>query len=684
MSRRHRAARVLSGAVSMLLVMLWTSGALADEILARLSFDLPYAERPSALCFISNVQSNGVTVSDFKKLVEAPATPIAGQWWVTPLAACDSSEGAEATKRCKDERKVVEPLEPFITDLARPGPSECASDACRAAIALTAPRFDKFRISCVKSSDQAEKHVAVVMFDFHQQEPPTLLGGYLAGTTASISVKGTKAETFVSVRSLGGDYLPGADVTMARDASRHDAATIPLVPRCRPHDVQLPVKSVDAISSVDLHLEVGRQTIFRCQNQPVGSDGRLMSVMLPSSDDESSSNLVLTANPGTLRLSQFLGTWRTLGVGQTLVARRMTVSFEWERELLLGERCPDASLAGMHCHEEVSTPTYCHYVCGERRDTPAATFDLPASVRFTSHDLVIESWDDTLMTASQHLRSYVAPENRTLVLDFTQWQGSGGANQITSFVLDIPGGNSLYMTPVGTQVARVPALRSGQVLTYHYRGARAFNEDGLPILTRERIAPDPNETVRDILFSGFLGAGVGIPAGKSGFGPDVDSISNWWYPAIGASIAYRKWRSPWSFELHGTYVFTSRAYFPMSPSGGKRNDELVAYHRFGPSAAVGWRPIAPLVFGVRAGMLFSMPFFREDHERLVGGTSVNPIIFAFGRVRLADLWWLELEPGVVLAEQYTEFTRTSRGDSTLRAGTAPSVVLGAGVRFGRQ
>jgi hypothetical protein len=715
-----RAVRVCAMMVAFLWPWLARAQARAQDepVRIRLSFDVPFEDRPSAVCFVSKVQNkDSATVSELKHAAKDLASPNPHDWYVrAPVAPLTPA---------------VERISSFLTPLVAPTPPDkspqCAANACRATIAIPDDStYDAFHLSCIANQQTPPTNrVVFVMLDYHREHAPTLSDPYLAGTTASLAINGQTERTIISVRSLGGNYLPGPDVIAGRDATRQELATIPLVPRCRATDVHLPRAGAEKITGASLRVYVDGEQLYSCGKQSV-TNGQMLAV-IPNGRENAIKTVILTVGtPDDDNFAQFAASWAgAIPPSSMLETRRTAVSFQWQRERLLRpSECPSASMpaAGIDCSVKKSPARQgdactlrrqeearalaparqgdactlrrreealaeqsdaCRYTCGALETDPTAlSFDLPALLRFSTPGENGEVWADTLGAASEHLQSYVAPEDRTLLIDFRNWSALRPSNMVHTMVVEMQNGPPLRVASRGVQRVAIPKLEAGTSIAYHYEGERAFGSATLDTSQRETVAPDPAETVHELTPNAFLGGGQGIPLAHTGLS-EIRSIRNWEFLSIGLGGAYRPWNSQWSYEFLLSYLLTYRTYYPTRLPGEELIGASVPFHRFGALGALAYRLNAYWVVGAYAGAYVSLPMFEPDFA-LAGGRLGTPIGLLFVRGRWTDWIWGELSAGMLFGDRYYQFITDFRGDPRVASGVASTFFWWLGLRFGHQ
>lgn len=732
-TRRHRLALcLLNGLLLVVSLLSWPAATRAQERNDRLFIDLQVepGEEPRHLCVIAQLGAESATMQlNTLRPYLLPGSGTSSTWRFGSIAAPaglgaengkifaalkamqaparreDAGEpcGAADTSVCDPQIRVVQ---------LSPQPAGGSADTF-------APEWDRLFIRCAENVQhtQGPPRVAVLLFNFHlppsrQHVQPVMNDLALDGTVASFQlVSVLRRYEFVEASSIGGHYaFTGSSSTEGR------ILRIPLTPRCRSYDVDVPPfqrnEAERACAAVELETEPERPVLR--QAVQILPSGRF-SIDLPYLTERATRTIAVEiGKPDASGVHRFEGRWSDPMPPRVIKMRARTISFSWHRHCLYParDRCPSARLAeaGVDCSAPVRRGDACHYTCGPREsaeDERPLDFSLPTRVSFRS-PATEDTWEEQLSYGGQELSGYVKPDERYLDVDFSQWTATTGeplrdmlrrpGEQIDYVVIGAPGLPAANLKPAsgpGRPRIRVPGVRCHDVLTYRIVGDRNYKQ-GTTRVERGRIALDaPSATADDMVSFGITaGAGAVVPFLHDDSGRSLVTRP---YGVIQGVIVIRALPTllpEWPafarplLEIRAGFLATTVAYFPLRVSdtsfeGAPAQREEVWFSRYPVDALVIWPVLSNLHVGAGAGAVLGHPFSTDDSGTvgsLQGSLSITPLLLSYrlGRSRASVEAAARVFPSeIVKAYEPGGF----RGEPTVRNLDATSILFETKLRI---
>lgn len=656
-------SRTIAWIVMILFLGVTRFAAAADPRSLSIYFTAEPQEQPKHLCIIASKLPDG--------------DPVAGLTKLAPKGALQYRDGAE--KKCAgqaahlDENKLVESKS--AAGLLGHGASAFGTVTCSTLDPRCTPTIEvpeelcdaqrPYQIACELSPVEGGSGGTLFVWIRSQAgDPPELEQPVFNGTSASITVKNPKKSMVVSARVLGGDYVSKGDVLSSLDAQGNMRVTLPTLTRCPLHELRFPPDTSGEATFV-------LPGDAKCSGTVKGS----ARIPLPNDFSGNEQRIRVAMSNGTV-----VGyTW--FGVPPEAVPLAYnTVGFRWKRHGLYDDLCPEVTLHGKACKQVDPAADDCAYACDS--ETP---IDMPAPLHFkracgcattdTTCASTAEEWDEVLGSPDAHLSGYVPSDQRTVVLLFPDWAKAGPANATRAFVVHLPNGETVEVTPqplegegLGFQTIRAPGLERGSILRYQPEGERPFREDSITVERRSVKLSPPADLAKPWTASVFAGASFTAQYGVQGGLPGNSAI-------VGdLVVSYRAYDWRVSIDLHATYsLILNWSYSTVNGTPGApipRTDVL--YDRLAIAPGFTWYRDAGLGGGAFVGLGPAWPVFSTN-DQYVDGSRLTTLLGIFGRARALNSIWVE---GALI---WIPFGERHYG---FEAGTSPLPFSGSPMRVG--
>lgn len=435
------------------------------------SLDVPADQSPEYLCIVSESRScpqgsedsNGDLIreadcatrelADLQDIGSLPADLSVGD---VPIAA---PQKQAAVRHYKNHSETVRLDSVLIAALQNASQRESAMcderhEGCTARVRLSA--FEKSgRIICGRDGavipSAHNGRVAIVSLSYHEGEARSGVQRVeLHGTNATLFLQQElAASNFAFAQVIGGDYA----FSTVSSIGTNERIVVALHPRCTLFGAELPRRPVVApLAQARIYLDSWGSK----------NDSKRIAQCIPNGSGTTLPiNIPYIENPGTKRLIVHVAgnrdpigleaTWSGPIPPSTLKLAHRNFEFEWRRSCLAGEwpasepstrdatwsaRCPRATVEGVSvCSivDQGDNKSFCKYRCNIAESIPALL--LPVDIEFDrvrsqgDQDQIVYSWHDTVSFSGQELRSFVAPSERMITLEFadpTSWQDRAG------------------------------------------------------------------------------------------------------------------------------------------------------------------------------------------------------------------------------------------------------------------
>jgi hypothetical protein len=293
--------------------------------------------------------------------------------------------------------------------------------------------------------------VAFIAISYHEGESRSGVQKVeLHGTSATLSLqRELAASNFAFAQVIGGDYAFSATTSIGTN----ERIMVELHPRCALFGVELPARPLEVqLVRARIHVDGwGSKHDSKVLAQCMPSVSRtILPMNVPYIDSPGSKHLTLQIagerDPATLE-----ATWSGPVPASAPRLAYRSVEFSWRRNCLTGEwptselsardaswnaRCPRATIEGVSVctvDDQADDRETCKYRCDIADSMSALSF--PANVLFDrmrvqgGQDQIVYSWHDTISFFGQELRSFVAPSDRVITLEFADppsWQDRAG------------------------------------------------------------------------------------------------------------------------------------------------------------------------------------------------------------------------------------------------------------------
>lgn len=594
-------------------------------------------------------------------------------------------------------------LSEVLKDLA-----EAPSTKCSERHRGCAPRIDLHgyldahrplgNIICGGDKTSSTGLVAILSLTFN--DPPHASGITdiaLHGTSATLTLDDDLASNVVFMHVIGGHYA----ASKRSSTGTTDRTALALQPRCTPYTAVLPPQFPKPIQSVVLTTTgSGQANLPPVSGQPssdppatpestCGSDADRdqLKIQIPFGGLLQHTTLTVTTATSTgADTATYEASWSDALPPRPLHLAVRSLDFSWHRDCLSGEwpspasrpkewsgGCPSATIAeaGAACTLMPASSTasdVCHYRC--RAIDDMAPFELPVQVQFDrirtpttqGSDAAVEvvySWRDTIHTAGEHLRSFVAPADRRLFIELSppdKWVDQGGETfDAVRAVLPDGTTENVELTSGGARdrsiawyVIAAPNVTCTDRIRIAVFGSHLYDETTIAARGGRIVLLDPEGRRSRLNF--WVTAGLGITNER------FDDTTN----RIGASAALgiqlEKYAGPGALEA-GVIAQVGRSGFAVT-DGAVASAAIhgVPYLRTDLRAGYEVWAVSGLHLGAAIGIGVGHPLYNRDDAK-VGAAQRSYVGELNVRNRLGRRLglWSELALGVRLGEDHLVF-----------------------------
>ncbi|AUX33515.1 MULTISPECIES: hypothetical protein [Sorangium] len=532
---------------------------------------------------------------------------------------------------------------------------------------ISIPRdTDNHRLVCAKNTRETKQpwRVAVIHLREVRYDGGTASANLspidqprLDGNVVTLSVRSviSKAKTIDLVGAvIGGHYAESSYRPMETDSAKialGEAAPsvrgimrLPLIPRCRTHEIVLPPGTREV--SARAHLETGREP-FSCDVHLDTS--RQFKMRIPYVAERTTKRVVVVASDDRGATSaRYTGTWIDFEPPPAIELKHTMVRFSWKRDCLYPKTvsCPAVTVVstGLACRSAPSgsAPDVCDYVCGSvetgktrRAQRPGAggraaryepQFSMPARLRF-ARPKSDEAWEDTLAYGNQLLSGFVSAADRRVDVSLRRWGTSEEVSRLLHrraagiewLVVRGPTGTEHYVRPEPDSAARlwIPGVSCGDVFSFRIVGERAYHDDEVKVTEGVIEFPHPESQeiifLRDIALGGIADLARRNPAFPAGDEWELD-----WFGFVRGVVGLRPRGTAVQIELRASFMLGSHLYYPLRAPGelaAAPHSEDVLFSRSMLEAGVFWIAWPKVHLGGSAGLAVSAPIWSDDFRR---------------------------------------------------------------------
>jgi len=605
---------------------------------------------------------------------------------------------------------------------AKPDPQEIERQACEKAVtdasadctlrnsqpcgtALTAP-IEKNNVLCALDSQSSGKreHPRLLVLELvkgpYSGVEPEARGLTMNGSEIVLRITpfGAPGAEAAHLWVLGGHYESGsAAVTL----SERDRVSFKLTPLRIARRVQfppgVPFAPRKAGSAYQYDATTNGKSMAGVEDHS-GKDGRI--------------SIPAAADGLTVKSQDFEGSasWQGSELPDPIVLQFRKLKFDWEIDCLHDlelyksgkdnpDGCPIASLpeVGVDCTPGVRKGGVCSYEC--KTETGPA-FSLPTSVQFTldrdSDPSVHDAWHDQLRFAGQMLRSYIAADDRQLVVSFENWpkKAEFKGEDVSHVLLTSHGNQALRVVPKAREHVRVqvPKLSCGEDLGYEVRGDLRYKTELISVGPSKEspgtrpgsiVAPLPSQSLDEPVTMALA------PSGGITYPVFVDAaLGVKWFAQLDLAARFNTRASSgrvnssfagWELRLGLMFSYLwGQQFIPGKEEAEVRNS--YSYVRVPLVVHTVWSLGSTTTFGAGIGLQYGRPLFNADLDAAPDQVGFIPASFIVG-FRVSPRFAFELR-----ARALVEHNRVTRLP-TLGSQPVPSddwimtIVGGAGLRF---
>jgi hypothetical protein len=685
------------------------------------SLDVPADQAPEYLCIVSESRScpegsedsNGQLIheagcatrelSDLQDVGSLPAD----------LSLGDVAIGTPARQtmvRHYDNRPETVGLDAdligALQSVSRSASSRCDEmhEGCTPKVRLSA--FAKSgRIICGRDGAVAPSahngRVAILALSYHEGESRSGVQKVeLRGTSATLFLQQELvASNFAFAQVIGGDYAFSSTTSIGTN----ERIIVELHPRCTLFGAELPRHALTAPlvkASISLD-EWGKNPAFVNMATCAPNVRRnTLPISIPYLEGPGTKRLVVSTgidqDPLVLE-----ATWSSALPPKLLGLAHRRFEFVWRRDCLSGTwpaserssrdaswsfRCPRASVEGLPGCIIMDQPNtaICKYRCEVPDSSPALT--LPLNVQFDriraqgAQDQVVYGWQDIISFAGQELRSFVAPADRAVALEFADpkaWQDRSG-DTLDGVRITAPGGSfeNVDLTSQGGRellppwiVVSAPHITCSSRLRVAISGASTYGERAVAVAGGRVVLDDPY-SFRPHWHPRFLigGGTLGVPSARSAV-PFVPRHSEPYVTVGGAAEMYID-DYPASVEFRVLFDITKTSFFENCLNTKCLQDSSTHgrawYTRSNFGASFFWWVSRRLHVGAGGALGIGVPLFDEDDAK-VGAFQLSVVTELLDvQARLGGNAWLDVAVGVRWGEEHNYYFRAD-----LFAGSPP-------------
>lgn len=677
------------------------------------SLDVPADQAPEYLCIVSESRScpdgsedsNGKLIheadcatreiSDLQDVGSLPADLSLGDVSIT------APERQTVVRRYNNRSETVSlgfDLIGALQSLSRPARAMCDEmhEGCSPKVRLSA--FEKSgRIICGRDSSITPSahngRVAIVALSYHEGESRSGVQKVeLHGTSATLFLQHElAASNFAFAQVIGGDYAFSARTSIGTN----ERIVVALHPRCTLLGVELPRHSVATpLAKVSISLDA-----WGTNPAPVNiavctpnMRGNTLPLSIPYMESPGTKRLIVSAGMDQSPLV-LEATWSGALPPSSLGLAHRRFEFVWRRDCLSGAwpaserssrdaswnaRCPRAAVEGLPGCVIIDQPdeSLCRYRCEVADSIPAVL--LPLRVQLDrmraqgDQDEVVYSWRDTVLFAGQELRSFVAPAERAVALEFadpTSWQDRGG-DTLNSVRITAPGG-SVERVDLTSQGGRellppwipvaTPNITCSSRLRVTISGASSYGERSFAVAGGRVVLDDPHRFRPHWHPRLMIGVGtLAVPSEPTSalFVPRHSAP----YATIGGVAEMYIDALPAAIEFRALLDITKTNFFDCLEKSCLRDESTHGrawYTRSNFGASFLWWMARRLHIGAGLALGVGVPLFEEDME------NVGPLRLSFVtelidlQARLGDNAWLDVAVGVRWGEEHNYFINTN-------------------------
>lgn len=627
-----------------------------------------------------------------------------------PRASCDFTPSSSSEQKAGSKPKADEGPE----TLERKACVEAVTDAAADCI-LSNSRFcktelthpvGKSKVLCALDSQSSRKraHPRLLVLELvkgpYSGVEPEARGLTMNGSEIVLRIRrfGAPGAEAAHLWVLGGHYESGsAAVTL----NERDRVSFRLTPLHIARRVQFP----PGIPAVPRKVGAAYQYTATIDGSPTGSvedhsrkDGR---ISVPAG-----------ANGLTVSSEDFDGSanWQGIEPPDPIVLQFRSLKFDWAIDCLHDlelyqngsdnrHGCPGASLpeVGADCENTSATKGVCSYECRAKADL---AFSLPTSVEFTidrrPEPQVHAAWQDQLRFAGQTLRSYVAADDRQLVVSFERWHAARQfeGEDVSHVLLTSHGNQSLRIVPKPGQRVRVqvPKLSCGEDLGYEVRGDLRYKTELVSVgpsalfpKTRPGsvVAPLPSESLDEPVTMALVpSGGITYPV----FAEAALGVK--WYAQLelaarvnsrALSGRVRSSFAGWDFRLGLMFSYLwGQQFIPGKTEAEVSNS--YPYVRVPLVAHAVWSLGSSATLGAGVGLQYGRPLFNADLEAAPAQVGVIPASFILG-FRVNARFAFELRARALLEHNRVTHLPTLGSQPVPSDDWIVTLVGGAGLRF---